>query len=180
MDTAQTAGQTIGLRLAQREQSALADAYATFAPGVLSYVTRLVGPADAEDVVQRTFLDAWRFAPSYDPDRRFSGWLFTIARHKAIDTLRSRRLVTVDLELAGDVLGEDGRETSQRLADAAELRAAMAGLPMQERRVLELVHFEQLTQQEVSDRLGVPLGTVKARSSRGTHRLRRLLGTRRA
>ena len=176
----QTAGQAIGLRLAQREQSAMDDAYAAFAPSVLSYVTRLVGPTDAEDVVQRTFLDAWRFAPSYDPDRRFSGWLFTIARHKAIDTLRARRLVTVDLELAGDVIGEDGRETSQRIADAAELRAAMAGLPLQERRVLELVHFEQLTQQEVSDRLGVPLGTVKARSSRGARRLRRLLGSSRA
>ena len=163
------------MRLAMREQSALADAYEAFAPSVLSYVTRFVGPTDAEDVVQRTFLDAWRFAPSYDPERRFSGWLFTIARRRALDTLRARR-VTVDVELASNVVGEDGRETAQRLADAGEVRSALARLPVHERRVLALTYFEQLKQSEVAQRLGVPLGTVKARGSRGTRRLRKLLG----
>ena len=176
MNTAQvTIGQSIGLRLAMREQSALADAYAAYAPSVLSYVTRFVGPTDAEDVVQRTFLDAWRFAPSYDPERRFSGWLFTIARRRALDTLRARRVVTVDVELASNVVGEDGRETAQRLADAVELRSALGRLPDHERRVLELTYFEQLTQTEVADRLGVPLGTVKARGCRGARRLRKVL-----
>ena len=170
------AGQAIGLRLAKREQSALADAYAAFAPGMLSYVTRFVGPSDAEDVVQRTFLDAWRFAPSYDPQRRFSGWLFTIARRRALDTLRARRVPTIDLELATDLVGEDGRETAQQLADAAEVRAALAGLPAHEREVLELTYFAQLTQLEIAERLSVPIGTVKARGHRGTRRLRRLLG----
>lgn len=176
METGPAVGRAIGLRLATREESALADAYAAYAPSVLSYVTRLVGPSDAEDVVQRTFLDAWRFAPSYDPERRFSGWLFTIARRKALDTLRSRRVVTVDVDLARDVMGEDGRETVQRLADAVELRSALARMPVHERQVLELTYFEQLSQAEVAARLGVPLGTVKARGSRGTRRLRKLLG----
>jgi RNA polymerase sigma factor (sigma-70 family) len=170
----QTIGQTIGLRLAMREQSALADAYAAFAPSVLSYVTRFVGPSDAEDVVQRTFLDAWRFASAYDPERRFSGWLFTIARRRALDTLRSRR-PTMDLELARDLVGDDGRETAQRLADAAELRSSLDRLPEHEREVLELTYFAELTQSEVAGRLGVPIGTVKARGSRGTRRLRRLM-----
>jgi len=174
VDTAHAVGQGIGLRLARREQSALADAYATFAPSVLSYATRFVGPTDAEDVVQRTFLDAWRFAPSYDPERRFSGWLFTIARRRALDTLRSRR-VTVDVELARNVVGEDGRETAQRLADAVEVRSALTRLPLHERQVLELTHFEQLTQEEIAQRLGVPLGTVKARGHRGVRRLRKVL-----
>jgi RNA polymerase sigma factor (sigma-70 family) len=147
----------IGLRLARREQSALAHAYAAFAPSMLSYVTRFVGPTDAEDVVQRTFLDAWRFAASYDPDRRFSGWLFTIARRRALDTLRSRRVVTVDVELARNVVGEDGRETAQRLAHAVEVRSALARLPEHERRVLTLTHFEQLTQEEVAGSCGGPL-----------------------
>lgn len=175
MDTGQAVGQAIGLRLARQEQSALADAYVTFAPSVLSYVTRFVGPTEAEDVVQRTFLDAWRFAPSYDPERRFTGWLFTIARHKALDTLRSRRMATVDVDQVRDLVGEDGRDTAQRLADAAHLRAVLARLPDHERRVLELTYFEQLTQHEVAERLGVPIGTVKARGSRGARRLRRLL-----
>ena len=175
MDTAHAVGQGIGLRLARQEQTALADAYAAFAPSVLSYVTRFVGPTDAEDVVQRTFLDVWRFAPSYDPERRFSGWLFTIARRRALDTLRSRRVVTVDVELARNVVGEDGRETVQRLADAVEVRCALARLPLHERQVLELTHFAQLTQEEVAQRLGAPLGTVKARGHRGARRLRKVL-----
>jgi RNA polymerase sigma factor (sigma-70 family) len=170
----QTMGQAIGLRLARREQSALADAYAAFAPSVLSYVTRFVGPADAEDVLQRTFLDAWRFAPAYDPERRFSGWLFTIARRRALDSLRSRR-VTFDLEQAEELVGDDGRETAQRLADAAELRSALGALPAHEREVVELTYFGDLTQSEIAGRLGVPIGTVKARGSRGKHRLRRIL-----
>jgi RNA polymerase sigma factor (sigma-70 family) len=169
-------GQAIGLRLASHEESALAEAYATFAPALLTYVTRFVGPSDAEDVVQRTFLDAWRFASAYDSDKRFSGWLFTIARRRALDALRSRkRSLTLDLETAEDVPGEDGRETAERIDDAAELRDALARLPHHERAVLELTYFEQLTQREAADRLGVPVGTVKARGSRGTQRLRRLL-----
>lgn len=176
MDTGHAVGQAIGLRLATGEPSALADAYAAFGPSMLSYVTRFVGPTDAEDVVQRTFLDAWRNAGAYDPRRRFSGWLFTIARRRALDQLRSRRGTLVDLEQLGDLVGEDGRETAQRSADAAELRSALARMPEHERCVLELSYFAQLSQQEIADRLGVPLGTVKARGSRGTRRLRQLMG----
>jgi RNA polymerase sigma-70 factor (ECF subfamily) len=175
-------GQAIGLRLASHEQSALADAYTTFAPGLLAYVTRLVGPSEAEDVVQRTFLDAWRFAPAYDSEQRFSGWLYTIARSRALDALRARRRsLTLALDeaqdLAGELAGEDGRLTAERIDDADELRGALAQLPAHERTVLELTYFEQLTQREAAERLGVPVGTVKARGSRGTQRLRRLLRT---
>ncbi len=168
-------GQTIGLRLTTREPSALAEAYAEFRPALLAYVTRLVGPSDAEDVVQRTFLDAWRFADGHDPERRFSGWLFTIARRRAIDALRTRRLGTLELDEARDVVGEDGRETAQQIAEAAELRSAVGRLPDHERAVIELLYFDQLTQREAAERLRVPLGTVKARGTRGTRRLRRLL-----
>lgn len=175
MDTGQAAAQAIGLRLSRRDQSALADAYQAFAPSVRTYVTRFVGPVEAEDVVQRTFLDAWRFATSYDPDRRFRGWLFTIARRRAIDALRARPLATADVALDADLVGEDGRETAQRLADAVEVRAALAELPQHEREVLALTYFAELSQSEISERLGVPLGTVKARGFRGARRLRRLL-----
>ena len=75
------------------------------------------------------------FAPAYDPERRFSGWLFTIARRRALDSLRSRR-VTFDLQQAEELVGDDGRETAQRLADAAELRSALADLPAHEREVV--------------------------------------------
>ena len=165
------AGQAIGLRLARREEHALEDAYAVYAPMVLSFVSRYVGRDEAEDVMQRTFLDAWRHAGRYDPSQRFTGWLFTIAHRRAVDALRARRHQVVDVESLRELSGEDGRETVNRFADAADVRAAVAQLPGHERVVVEMTYFDDLTQREIAERLDVPLGTVKARASRGTRRL---------
>jgi RNA polymerase sigma factor (sigma-70 family) len=168
-------GQAIGLRLAQRDEDALEDAYSAYATTVRAYVSRFVGPAEAEDVVQRTFLDVWRYSARYDPRERFAGWLFTIARRRAIDSLRSRRHDVVNVEDVRHLAGDDGRDTADRYADAAELHEAMGRLPEHERVVLELAYFAELTQAEIAERLGAPLGTVKARAARGTRHLARLM-----
>lgn len=168
-------GQSIGLRLARREERALEDAYAEFAPTVLAYVSRYVGPDEAEDVLQRTFLDAWRSAHRYDPRQRFSGWLFTIAHRRAVDTLRARRHRVVDVDSVRELTGEDGRETANRFADAADVRAAVAQLPDHERIVVELAYFADLRQREIAERLDLPVGTVKARAARGTRRLAQIM-----
>ena len=162
---------TLGERLARQDERALDDAYAAYGPAVLAYARRYVGPDDAEDVVQRTFLDVWRSAGRYDRRQRFTSWLFTIAHHRAVDVLRSRRHVPVDLDAVREMRGEDGRETLERYADAADVRWAMTRLPEHERRVVELAYFHELTQREIADHLGLALGTVKAQASRGTRRL---------
>ena len=167
-------GQALALRLSQREPGALEDAYATYAAAVHAFASRFVGPTDADDVVQRTFLDLWRSARSIDHRQRLTGWLFTVARRRAIDVLRSRREV-VDVEEVRHLVGEDGRETAARFADAADVRAAVASLPEHERLVIELTYFADLTQAQVAERLGAPIGTVKARASRGTRRLAELM-----
>lgn len=169
------AGQAIGLRLARHEDQALEDAYAAYAPTVLAYVSRYVGRDEAPDVLQRTFLDAWRHAGRYDPDRSFTGWLFTIAHRRAVDTLRARRHQVVDVESLRELAGEDGREMVNRFADAADVRAAVAQLPEHERVVVEMTYFDDLSQREIAERLDVPLGTVKARASRGTRRLGKII-----
>lgn len=168
-------GQAIGLRLARREESALEDAYAAYGPSLLAYLRRYVGPDEAEDVLQRTFLDAWRHSSAYQPAHRFSTWLFTIAHRRAVDTLRARRHRVVDVEAARDLVGEDGRETAERYAEAAEVRAALARLPEHERQALELTYYAGLTQREIAAHLDVPIGTVKARTSRATRRLGALM-----
>ncbi len=168
-------GQAIGLRLSRREVGALEEAYDEYAVAVRAYVARFVGPGDADDVVQRTFLDVWRHAARYDPAQRFTGWLFTIARRRAIDSLRSRQHDVVDVEQARHLVGEDGRETAERYADAADVRAAVAKLPEHERRVIEMAYFADLTQSEIAAALDAPLGTVKARAARGTRRLAALM-----
>lgn len=79
------------------------------------------------------------------------------------------------MEAIRDLVGEDGRETVNRFADAADVRWALARLPEHERTVLRMAYFEELTQREISARLELPLGTVKARAARGTRRLAGLL-----
>jgi RNA polymerase sigma-70 factor (ECF subfamily) len=173
-------GQSIGVRLARRDESALEDAYAAYAPSVLSYLRRYVGANEAEDVLQRTFLDVWRHAGRYDPAQRFTGWLFTIAHRRAIDTLRTQRHAVVDVDALRELVGEDGRDTVDRYADAADVREALSRLPAHEQETLRLAYFEDLTQAEIAARIDVPLGTVKARSARGLRHLATLVRASRA
>ena len=171
MDT----GEALGVRLASRDETALADIYATYGPSVLAFLRRHVGANEAEDVLQRTFLDVWRHADRYDPEKRFSAWLYTIAHRRAIDTLRSRRYKVVDLETVRDLVGEDGRETADRFADAADVRAALSRLSAVDQEVLLLAYFEGLTQVEMAQRLDLPLGTVKSRVLRAMRRMATLM-----
>lgn len=165
----------LGARLHNGDESALEECYAQFGPTVLAYLRRHVGVDDAEDVLQRTFLDVWRSAARYDPMQPLAGWVFTIARRRAIDTLRGRRPTVVSVDVLRDLVGEDGREMAERFAWAADLRAALARLPEAQRRTLELAYFEDRTQREIARLLDVPLGTVKARMARGTRALGELM-----
>lgn len=96
---------------------------------VLAYVSRYVGHDEAEDVTQRTFLDAWRHAGRHDPGQRFTGWLCTIAYRRAVDALRARRHQVVDVESLRELPEEDGRETVNRFAHAADVRARWRSCP---------------------------------------------------
>jgi len=163
------------VRLAHRDAGALEAVYQAYRPALMSYLIRLVGRDEAEDVLQRTFLDVWRHAGRHGYGQHLSGWLFTIAHHRAVDAIRHRRPEAVDVETLRGLVGEDGRETADRYAAAAEVRGALQRLAEHERRVLELAYFADLTQREIATRLDVPLGTVKARSSRGMRHLAALL-----
>ena len=99
------ANQAVGARLARRDAAALEEAYTAYAPSILSFLRRYVGADEAEDVLQRTFLDAWRNAHHYDPEQRLSAWLYTIAHRSAVDALRSRRHDIVPVEVVRDLVG---------------------------------------------------------------------------
>jgi RNA polymerase sigma factor (sigma-70 family) len=160
----------IGPRLST-DPDAIQDAYRALGPLVLNYLRRLVPFADAEDVLQRTFVEVWRSRERYDPNRSLEGWVLGIARKRAIDHLRRRHHDVVPLDEMRGIAGDDGRIMAERYERAALVRSALVQLPEEQKQVLALVYFGEHTQSEAAERLGIPLGTVKARVFRGLRRL---------
>jgi RNA polymerase sigma factor (sigma-70 family) len=172
----QGASSNLGARLAAGEEGAIDDVYAALGPMVLGYLRRFVARDEAEDVLQRVFYEVWRNRDRYDPTRSLEAWVLGIARKRAIDQLRRRHANVVPIEALRDIAGDDGRELAERYARANQVRGALERLPREQREVLTLAYFGDLTQTEIAQRLGVPLGTVKARTFRGLRRLAGLLG----
>lgn len=165
-------------RVAGGDRGAFAALYDRLAPRVFGLLLRLVrNQADAEDVLQDTFLRVWELAPRFDGGRcPAAGWVLMIARCRAVDRLRRRPPAAPGSEpsepLADDPPGDDlaRREEAERVA------AALATLPPEQAGPIRLAFFEGLTHECVAARLGLPLGTVKTRIRRGMIRLRDRLG----
>jgi RNA polymerase sigma-70 factor (ECF subfamily) len=157
--------------------------YDRYAPLVYALVRRIVRePADAAEVLQDVFWEAWEAAGRYDPGRgTVEAWLLMRARTRAIDRLRAVRRQGVVLSANANT--ESGRgvpvDPARNLGDAAgdrlDVTAALEVLPEAERRVLALAYWEGLTQTEIAERLGQPLGTVKTRMRQGLGRLRDIM-----
>ena len=136
-------------------------------------VARATIGADDElcaDVVQQTFVKAWRAAANFDPERELAPWLYAIARRTAVDALRSERRPTRgDHAPETDVAVTD--RSFEQTYEAHQVRDALDRLPPDEREVMRLSHFVGLSHPEIAERLDVPVGTVKSRSHRAHRRL---------
>jgi RNA polymerase sigma-70 factor, ECF subfamily len=128
----------------------------------------------AEEATQQTFVKAWRAAATFDPARELGPWLATIARRTAIDLYR--REACRPTERLEDAAAAEQPDGFDRIFDVWAVREAIDGLPPLEREVVRLQHLESLTQAEIGARLGVPVNTVKSRSSRAHRRLAVRLG----
>lgn len=133
---------------------------------------------DAEDAVQEIFIDLWRHASRFDPRKEPSEAVFIamIARRRLIDRHRrfSRQAMTVPMDA---ILRLPAPLTSNDLEfheEAGRVRGLLERLTSEEREVLELIFFQGLSQAAISERLNMPLGTVKTHSRRGLIRLREL------
>jgi len=154
-------------------ESELAECYDRLGPLVRRQVRRLVPAAQVDDVVQVVFLEVWRSRDRYDPARSLEAWVLAIARRRAIDQIRAESRHSsrgVPLQDA-----DGARDDTADLDRAQDVRRALAKLPAPQREALELAHFQRFTQREIADLLAIPLGTVKARTARGLHRLGELL-----
>jgi RNA polymerase sigma-70 factor (ECF subfamily) len=160
-------------RLVAGDQQALGDLYDKCAGLVNALALRVLrDAADAEDVVQEVFVQAWRQAARFDPSRGTpEAWLCTIARSRALDRLRRR---AARREEAGEQAPP--AVATPRNEEALAVRKALDGLSEVQRRALELAYYEGLTQTEIAARLGEPLGTIKTRIRSAMIRLRETLG----
>lgn len=158
-------------RIVDDDERALEDSYRLYGPMVQSYLRRFVDADEANDVLQVVFLELWRSRDRIDPTRPLEGWLFGIARKRAIDQLRRRRPGVIPMDAVRDLVGDDGDRFVDRVAWAAEVRAALDRLPVEQQEAIELSYFGDLTQPQIAAQLGIPLGTVKARMARGMRRL---------
>ena len=170
-------------RMAAGDEKALGSLYDQWVAAVHSLAMRVLqDPDEAEDLVEETFWQAWRQATRYDESRgSVATWLLTIARSRALDRLRARRRTreepmpeSEDASLAAE---------SHTPADSAELAerrtmvmAALQTLPNEQREAMELAYFGGLSQTEIAERTGQPLGTVKTRMRLAVQKLRASLG----
>lgn len=138
-------------------------------------VSLLASAADAEDVTQSVFVAAWQGRQTFDPDRgTLLSWLIGIARRKAVDQLRERGRQDQAAEAARTVLAAEPVEArgADQVVDRLLVADEMGRLPTEQRRVLALAFYDDLTHQQIAAVTGMPLGTVKSHLRRGLRRLR--------
>ncbi len=168
-------------RLAGGDDTALRGLFARHAPMLAARLRAVLPPSDVEDVLQETFLAAWKGAGSYRPEEKAGGWLWGIARRQAALLLRRRGPATAPLpdllrlgttDLPGSRFPGDPAQLPTTASElASELASAVCVLSPADREVWQLRYVEDRPVAEVARLTGVPEGTVKSRA----HRARRLL-----
>jgi RNA polymerase sigma-70 factor, ECF subfamily len=168
------------LRLvADRQPEALGALYNRYAATLLALGKRILGSlGDAEEVLQEVFLYVWNHAGRYDAGRSsVSTWLVLVARSRAIDRLRTRKVVERTHETAHqgsppEHASPEGVETVFVRERREKVRGEMDKLPPEQKQVLEMAFYEGLSQSEIAARADLPLGTVKTRTLLAMKKLR--------
>ena len=172
--------ETLLAQTARRDAGAFTVLYDRYGGAVYSLALKMLrDPQAAEEVTQDVFLAIWRGAGDYDSSRGSArAWILSMAHHKSVDAVRRQRLRAAD-PLA-ETIPTDADVTAEALrgVDRAQVRKALGGLSDGQREAIVLAYYGGYTQQEIAERLGVPLGTVKTRTRDGMLRLRSALGPR--
>jgi RNA polymerase sigma-70 factor, ECF subfamily len=173
MDTAaQATDADLLVRTGYGDRAAFEELYARYARPVLGLALRRLGDRGrAEDAVQETFAAVWRSARTYRPERGAGGtWLYAVARNAIADRGRARREPPV--EAPDTASPEPGpAEQAEEGWVAWRVHLAVGELPEQERVLVELAYWSGLSQSEIAEYVGIPLGTVKTRTRSGLARL---------
>ena len=150
-----------------RDKEAFRELFDHYAPRVKSYLLRFKMNAElAEDLAQEVMITVWRKADLYDPGKAaLSTWIFRIARNRFIDQTRKQKYPEVDAEthMANMAAPEQTDQPVITRQIGRNVQIAMAALGNDQRQVIELSFFEELSHAQIADRLSLPLGTVKSR-----------------
>jgi RNA polymerase sigma-70 factor (ECF subfamily) len=168
--------------IARGDEQSLAALYDRYSRILFSLAQRILNDREeAEDVLQEVFLQVWKTASSFDEKRgRPFTWLAVMTRSRAIDRLRSQASRRRVIDESGEMVPfQDDASGGLRAVEHSERRetvsAALRQLPEAQRRTLLLAYFEGLSQTEIAERTGTPLGTIKTRMRSAMIRLRELL-----
>lgn len=192
--TEHSRGRELMARVVERDRDAFAELYDLTSTLVFSIAVRVLSDrALAEDLVQDVYTTVWTRPLSYDPEKsNVTTWIAVVARNAAIDRLRKkRREVSIDpvergeelaaprgsASAAASEIGQPAEVDDRLLADdrSNAVHRALATMPPRQREVLELMYFSGMSQTEVSEKIGVPLGTVKSRAFHAMQRMQELL-----
>ena len=165
--------------VARSDSEALAELYDRFGRVAYGLALRMLRDEKlAEDAVQEGFLTAWRNADRFMPERaKASTWLLTLVHRRAVDLVRreDRRRAEPLTERSEPAATESAEDDAWLRFERERVQAALRQLPDQQREALELAYYGGLTQSELAERLGQPVGTIKSRMFAGLARLRELL-----
>jgi RNA polymerase sigma-70 factor (ECF subfamily) len=169
--------ESLGERFRVGDGAAIHELYERYSGPMYATALRLLGNREhAADAVQRAFVRAWRSAGRFDPSREIKPWLYAINRRAAVDIYRQER--RTQHQLAFDDAFEAGSTDAPNIVtawQAWQVQKALQQLEPGERQMLRLAYYDGLTQSEIAERLGVPLGTVKSRTWRAQRRMAGLL-----
>ncbi len=171
-------------RIGAGEEDAFRRLFRTFAPSAQALAQRIVRqPFLAEEIVQEVFLAVWRSPDGYRAERgSVKSWLLGMVHHRAVDAVRreesQRRRAEEAVPDAVDLVDDPGVTVVEEIGLPEErkaVRGALGELPSEQRQVLELMYFAGMSQSQISERLALPLGTVKSRTLLGMRRMRAAL-----
>ena len=177
-DAAQLSDESLLVAVAGSDEQALGELYDRFGRAAYGLALRILRDAAlAEDAVQEAFLQVWRGASGYQPERaKASTWVLTFVHRRAVDLVRREE------RRRGEPVEGLPEPTSPGADEAAVVRSrreivqdALGQLPVEQREAIELAYYGGLTQSELAERLSQPLGTIKSRMFTGLQRLQTLL-----
>lgn len=184
-EPAETPDDALLLRVGAGDERAFRELFGRYAPVAHALAFRLVRQAQvAEEIVQEAFLAVWRTPERFDPARgSVRSWLMGTVHHRAVDAVRREQAQRRRADQAAALVPRIAEDPTDDVLSAIDLprerhlvQKALAGLPDEQRDVIQRMYFDGMSQSQIAERTGLPLGTVKSRTLLAMRRLRTHLG----